>query len=207
MTSRNIYIVEDDEGVRQSLQKAFCLIPNLLVWGFPTGDAFLERVDELDPGCVLLDFNLPGSNGIEVLRKSVDQPKFAFVMLTGHGQVAVAVQAMKAGATDFLEKPCDFPLLMDAVENAFGQLESSNVQDGPAKEAADKLALLSARELEVLQGLVAGDANKIIAHRLGISPRTVEIHRANMTEKLGARSLSEALRIAFLGGVSPLSDA
>ena len=167
----------------------------------------MERAPELDPGCVLLNFNLPGANGIEVMRRAVGDPKFAFVVLTGHGQVSVAVQAMKAGATDFLEKPCDFPQLMEAVGNAFGQLESSNVQGGPAKDAADKLALLSTRELEVLRGLVAGDANKIIAHRLGISPRTVEIHRANMAEKLGAKSLSEALRIAFLGGVSPLGEA
>ncbi len=202
MSTRSIYIVEDDDAVRTSLQSAFSTLPNTLIWGFRSGDAFLERVDELSSGCVLLDYNMPGSNGVEVLRKLDGQiERFAFIVLTGYGEVSVAVQAMKAGATDFLEKPCDFGTLMGAVERAFSNLERSNSELARTSAAAAKLKLLSARELDVLKGLIEGDSNKVIAHKLDISPRTVEIHRANMTEKLGARNLSDALRIAFAAGL------
>ncbi len=202
MSTRSIYIVDDDDAVRTSLQSAFSTLPNTLIWGFRSGDAFLERVDELSSGCVLLDYNMPGSNGVEVLRKLDGQiEKFVFIVLTGYGEVSVAVQAMKAGATDFLEKPCDFGTLMGAVERAFANLERSNSEVARVNAAAAKLKLLSARELDVLKGLIEGDSNKVIAHKLNISPRTVEIHRANMTEKLGARNLSDALRIAFAAGL------
>lgn len=202
MSTRSIYIVEDDDAVRTSLQSVFSTLPNTLIWGFRSGDAFLERVDELSSGCVLLDYNMPGSNGVEVLRKLDGQiERFACIVLTGHGEVSVAVQAMKAGATDFLEKPCDFGALLGAVERAFSNLERTSSELARASAAAAKLKLLSARELDVLKGLVEGDSNKVIAHKLNISPRTVEIHRANMTEKLGARNLSDALRIAFAAGL------
>ncbi len=202
MSTRSIYIVEDDDAVRTSLQSVFSTLPNTLIWGFRSGDAFLERVEELSSGCVLLDYNMPGSNGVEVLRKLEGQiERFACIVLTGHGEVTVAVQAMKAGATDFLEKPCDFGALLGAVERAFSNLERTSSELARASAAAAKLKLLSARELDVLKGLIEGDSNKVIAHKLNISPRTVEIHRANMTEKLGARNLSDALRIAFAAGL------
>ena len=204
MSTRSIYIVEDDDPVRLSLQSAFSTLPNTLVWGFNSGEAFLERADELSPGCVLLDYHMPGLNGIDVLKETEGgRDKFAFVVLTGHGEVAIAVQAMKAGAVDFLEKPCNFPILMQVVENAFSHLERNSSQAAERRAAENKLAALSARETEVLMGLIEGKSNKVIALALDISPRTVEIHRAKMAEKLDAKSLSDALKIAFAGGLLP----
>jgi len=206
LLTRSIYIVEDDDAVRTSLRSAFSVLPNTLIWGFQSGDAFLERVDDLTSGCVLLDYHMPGSNGLEVLKRAFEQgvgDKFSFIVLTGHGEVSVAVQAIKAGALEFLEKPCEFSLLMEAVEIAFAQLERNQTRSARTKAAAAKLELLSPREFDVLKSLIEGDSNKVIAKKLDISPRTVELHRAKMTDKLGARNLSDALRVAFAAGLFP----
>ena len=202
MGTRSIYVVDDDNDVRTSLQTLLSTIPNTLIWGFKSGDEFLERVDELDPGVVLLDFHMPGSTGMDVLKAlGGKHEKFVAIVITGHADVRLAVQAMKAGALDFLEKPYDYASLLGIIELAFARLEQSGAEAARVAEAEAKLKLLSARELDVLRGLLEGRSNKLIAHDLQLSPRTVEIYRANMMEKLEVKSLPDALRIAFTAGM------
>jgi two-component system, LuxR family, response regulator FixJ len=201
---RTIYIVDDDDPVRASLQGLLSVRQNLLIRSFRSGDAFLEQVNELDPGVLLLDFNMPGSNGLDVLRAL--RPcgtRFVAIMLTGQGNIDMAVQAMKAGAMDFLEKPYDPAVLLQLVEAAFLQHEQQNAAAGRAEQAAARIATLSPRERDVLKGLIEGRSNKVIAFELDLSPRTVEIYRANLMQKLEVRSLSEALKIAFAAGMFP----
>lgn len=204
MSTRSIYIVDDDDTVRAALQGLLSIKPNLLIFGYRSGNDFLAALDGLEPGCILLDYNMPGLNGLDVLGEIVGRrPKFAAVMLTGQGAVAIAVQALKLGALDFLEKPCDPATLVAVVDNAFATLEQDHHADLQVEAAQAIIARLTPREKEVLAGLVDGRANKIIGFELDISPRTVEIHRANMMTKLGVRSLPEALRIAFKAGFIP----
>jgi len=158
----------------------------------------LKTAPELEPGCILLDIRMPGMDGLEVqeaLRsKGVTLP---VIIMTGHGDVSLAVQAMKAGAVDFIEKPFEKAVLISAIDQALDQLKRSAASRERSDEALVRLQALTPREREVLDGLAKGLPNKTIAYDLGISPRTVEIHRANLMSKLGARSLSEALRLAF----------
>jgi two-component system response regulator FixJ len=200
---RNIYIVDDDDAVRASLQSLLATRPNLLIRSFRSGDAFLAEVKELDPGVLLMDVHMPGSSGIDVLRALPDQRQFATIVLTGQGNITLAVDAMKAGALDFVEKPYEHQALLQMVEGAFSRLETSSADAARIEAAKTKLARLSGRETDVLKGLIDGHANKVIAHHLDISPRTVEIYRAHLMEKLEVRSLSEALRIAFAAGLYP----
>lgn len=204
--TRNIYVVDDDEPVRASLQALLALQPNLLIRAFRSGDAFLEQVDEFDAGVLLLDFHMPGSTGMDVLKalgERSSSKKFTTIILTGQGNIDIAVQAMKCGAMDFLEKPYEPERLLDVVDRAFHQVEVDSAASAGADAAVAKIAKLSPRETEVLKGLIEGRPNKIIAHELALSPRTVEIYRANVMDKLGVRSLSEALRIAFAAGLIP----
>ncbi len=204
MSVRHLYIVDDDAIVRASLRSFMSIQPKLLVQEFAAGDRFLEAMDGLESGCVLLDLLMPGATGIEVLRKVAQYPaRFAAIILTGQGDIPVAVQAMKLGATDFLEKPCDPVTLLAAVNRAFAQLRHAGQERTRRELALAKLELLSGRELDVLRGLMEGLPNKLIAHQLEISPRTVEIYRANLMEKLGVRSLPEALSITFAAGMGP----
>ncbi|WP_010161098.1 response regulator transcription factor [Sphingomonas sp. PAMC 26617] len=199
---RSVYIVDDDDPVRLSLQTLLQHLPGLIVRGFPSGDAFLAAIDPVDRGVVLLDFHMPGATGLDVLRTLRAKSEcFATVMLTGRGDVAIAVQAMKAGAFDFLEKPYDPDRLIDVVEAAFSRFEQDSARSAQVESARARIASLSPREREVLLGLIEGRANKVIAHDLDLSPRTVEIYRANMMEKLAVGSLSEALRLAFAAGL------
>lgn len=203
MSTRSIYIVDDDDAVRASLHSLLSVRPDTLIRGYKSGDAFLEAMGELDPGCLLLDFHMPGSTGLDVLKAIRGNTNFVAVILTGRGDVALAVEAMKAGALDFIEKPYQFEELSAAIEAAFARLEETNAEAARAGAAAAKLEALSAREQDVLKGLIEGRSNKLIAYDLDISPRTVEIYRANVMTKLGVRSLSEALRIAFAAGLVP----
>ena len=205
MSTRSIYIVDDDDAVRASLHSLLSVRPDTLIRGYKSGDAFLEATGELDPGCILLDFHMPGSTGLDVLKAIRGKSNFVAVILTGRGDVALAVEAMKAGALDFIEKPYQFEELSAAIEAAFARLEETNAEAARAGAAAAKLEALSAREQDVLKGLIEGRSNKLIAYDLDISPRTVEIYRANVMTKLGVRSLSEALRIAFAAGLVPES--
>jgi len=202
MTVRHLYIVDDDDVVRASLSGLMSTQPNLAIRDFSSGDHFLSAMDGLEPGGLLLDLHMPGTRGMDVLQRVAQQPgHFAAIILTGQGEIPVVVQAMNIGAVDFLEKPCDHRTLIAAVGNAFAQLEQQREQRTSREAARAKLDLLSGRELDVLRGLVEGLPNKLIAHQLEISPRTVEIYRANLMEKLGVRSLSEALRISFAAGM------
>lgn len=204
MIARNLYIVDDDDVVRASLQSLMATRAAIAIYGFGSGDAFLEVVGELDAGCLLLDLHMPGTSGLDVLRTiSTRELPFKTIILTGQGDITLAVQAMKAGAMDFLEKPCDHHSLFKSVDLAFAQLERSAIETARINDARLKLASLSPRELDVLKGLIDGRSNKVIAHDLDISPRTVEIYRAKLMEKLDVRSLSEALRIAFAAGLLP----
>jgi two-component system response regulator FixJ len=208
MTTRSIYIVDDDDAVRASLHSLLSVRPDTLIRGYRSGDAFLGAIDELEPGCVLLDFHMPGASGLDVLKAIQGRKGFVAIILTGRGDIALAVEAMKAGAQDFIEKPYQFEELSAALEKAYAKLEESHAEAARTGAAAARLEALSARELDVLKGLIEGRSNKLIAYDLDISPRTVEIYRANVMTKLGVRSLSEALRIAFAAGLLPdISEA
>lgn len=203
--TRTIYIVDDDDAVRASLHSLLSMRSDLVIRGYRSGDAFLEQVDELDPGVVLLDFHMPGASGMDVLDAIARQhsDRFASIILTGQGNVTLAVKAMKAGAIDFIEKPYEAEALMRIIDRGFSRLEADAEATARLKQAESKVSRLSPRERDVLKGLIEGRSNKIIAYELDISPRTVEIYRANLMEKLEVRSLSEALRIAFAAGLFP----
>ena len=197
-----VYIVDDDGGLRGSLQALISTALDVPLKGFASGDAFLAERAALAPGCVVLDFNMPGISGLDVMHAlKQDAEKFQVVFLTGQGDIALAVQALKAGAFDFLEKPCDPEVLLEAVRQATFQLERNAVAAERVRDAEAKIARLTGRESEVLTHLIRGRSNKVIAYELDISPRTVEIYRANVMDKLGVRSLSDALRIAFTAGL------
>lgn len=200
---RSIYIVDDDEELRISLHRLLSLRSDLLIRSFSSGDTFLAGVDELDPGVVLLDMNMPGSSGIDVLRALKGNTRFLAIILTGQGNIAAATTAMKAGAFDFLEKPYDYQSLTEVMEGAYQKLERESAAAARVESARRRVAQLSARETDVLRGLIEGHANKVIAHELAISPRTVEIYRANLMAKLKVRSLPDALKIAFAAGLFP----
>lgn len=202
MKTRSIYIIDDDDAVRDSLDTLLSVRSNLTTHGFKSGSAFLERAGELDPGVLLLDYHMPGLSGVEVLR-AVDRSRFLAVMLTGHADVGLAMDAMRAGAADFLEKPYEPGALLRTIEGAFEKLEQDRAAAARAQSARAKIESLSDRERDVLAGLIKGHANKVIAHELDISPRTVEIHRSKLMDKLEVRSLPEALRIAFRAGMIP----
>jgi two-component system, LuxR family, response regulator FixJ len=202
-----VHIIDDDDSVRRSA--SFMLKhAGYRVESYVSGPDFLKEAKSAERGCVLLDVRMPGMDGLEVqqemLRRGIDMP---VVILTGHGDVAIAVKAMRAGAANFIEKPYEKEVLLQAIEEAYLRLERKHDLEMKAGEAQVRLASLTGRERDVLNGLVAGLPNKTIAHDLGISPRTVEIYRANMMEKLRARSLSEALRIAFIAEGAAEIDA
>ena len=202
MTNGVVHIVDDDDAVRQSL--AFLLSSaGLPVRLYESASAFLAGFSAPQSGCLITDIRMPGMSGIELLKalreKSLTMPA---IVITGHGDVPLAVEAMKAGAVDFIEKPFDEEAILHAVKRA---LEQGSEENGDVILVAARLATLSERERQVLEGLVAGQPNKTIAHGLGISPRTVEVYRANLMAKMQAKSLSELIRMAILADVKPSS--
>ncbi|MGS1015402.1 response regulator transcription factor [Allosphingosinicella humi] len=202
-TDRNriVYLVDDDEAVRRSA--GFMLkTSGYGVKTYGSGVEFLKEGKDIAPGCILLDVRMPGIDGLEVQRTLRDRGfTLPVIVMTGHGDVAVAVQAMKAGAVDFIEKPFEKAVLLSAIEEGFARIEQADRSKVRSDEARVRLHALTARERDVLEGLAHGYPNKTIAYDLEISPRTVEIHRANLMIKLGVISLSEALRIAFAAGL------
>jgi two-component system response regulator FixJ len=173
------------------------------VYTYVSGVEFLAGVKRAEPGCILLDVRMPVMDGLEVQAELNDRGVvMPVIVLTGHGDINTAVIAMKAGASDFIEKPFEMDVLTQAIEMAFVRLEQGIAGNSHRHDAQVRIAALSPRERDVLLGLVAGRPNKVIAHDLDISPRTVEVYRAGLMSKLGVRSLSEALRIAFAAGMT-----
>jgi len=196
-----VYAIDDDEAVRHSLE--FLLkTAGIAVRSFDSAKAFLEILPQIRSGCIVTDVRMPEVTGIDLLRRvkelKIDVP---VIVITGHGDVALAVDAMKMGAVDFLEKPFDDDLLISAVRSALSTEADTAKRKAEHAEIHDKLASLSNRERQVLEGLVAGKPNKVIAFDLGISPRTVEIYRANVMTKMTANSLSELVRMAMTAGI------
>ncbi|UZW57197.1 response regulator FixJ [Sphingobium sp. JS3065] len=196
-----IYVVDDDEAIRRSL--SFMLrTSGFAVKLFEGGLPFLKEAADLEPGCVLLDVRMPDMDGLAVQRElRARGVMLPVVIMTGHGDIDMAVTAMKAGASDFIEKPFEKAALLGCVEAARRVAVADRGANARADDARARLNILTDREREVLDGLVEGLPNKTIAYDLGISPRTVEIHRANLMQKLEVKSLAEALRIAFHAGV------
>ena len=206
MSDRIVYLVDDDEAIRRSA--GFMLkTSGFKVTSFASGLDLLKEAKELPPGCILLDVRMPDMDGLQVQQALKDRGiGFPVIVMTGHGDVTVAVQAMKAGAVDFIEKPFEKAVLLSAIDEGLARIEHAGRSRARAEEAQVRLQALTPRERDVLEGLVRGHPNKTIAYDLDISPRTVEIHRANLMTKLGVASLSEALRIAFAAGLDEPHD-
>ena len=196
MPDRIVHIVDDDEAVRQSL--AFLLgSAGLTVRLYDSASAFLAGLSAVKSGCLVTDMRMPEMTGIELLQQlRAKACRLPAIVITGHGDVPLAVEAMKAGAVDFIEKPFDQETILHAVQAALERGFEGEGRDDPA--VAARLATLSERERQVLEGLVAGHPNKTIAYDLGISPRTVEIYRANVMSKMEAPSLSDLVRMALV---------
>lgn len=195
-----IHIVDDEDTIRRSV--SFMLkTSGYKVETWSSGQAFLKEVKHAEHGCILLDVRMPEIDGLEVQRMLAERGvTMPIVIMTGHGDISIAIRAMKGGAVDFLEKPFEKAVLIGAIEEAFQRIANATNLSLRAAEAETILGALTAREREVLEGLAKGLPNKTIAYDLNISPRTVEVHRANMMTKLDVRSLSDALRIAFAAG-------
>jgi len=196
-----VHVIDDDEASRQSL--AFLLQTGKIeVQTHASATIFLDQLPNLSAGCIITDVRMPGLSGIDLLRRlrelNITAP---VIVITGHGDVPLAVEAMKSGAADVVEKPFDDEALLDSVRSALRQQEGDKRRDLARAEIESKIAALSNRERDVLAGLVAGRANKQIAYDLGISPRTVEIYRANLMNKMEAASLSELVRMALVAGM------
>jgi two-component system response regulator FixJ len=203
---RFVHVVDDDRDVRRSL--SFMLgAGEFKSRPFASGPDLLDSLAELQPGCVLLDIRMPEMDGFQVMealaQRGLDWP---VVVMTGHGEVSVAVRAMKMGAVDFLEKPFDEALLLASLDRAFMLLKDRSEKADRRRIAEERIGQLSSREHEVLRGLMAGLPNKVLARRLDISLRTVEMHRANMMDRLSVGSLAEALTLAVQAGVEPLEQ-
>ena len=193
-----VHIIDDDEGLRESL--AFLLRSAAFeVKSFESAKAFLDVLPHAAPGCIITDVRMPDISGIELLRRLKElKIGVPVIVITGHGDIALAVEAMKIGAADFFEKPFDDDLLVASVRAVLRQREGQTKRGAERAEIEHRISTLSRREKDVLTGLIEGRANKQIAFDLGISPRTVEIYRANLMNKMQADSLSDLVRMALL---------
>jgi two-component system, LuxR family, response regulator FixJ len=202
MTSdQQIFIVDDDEAVRESLA-ALLTSYGYAALTFPSALHFLARADRNGSGCLIADVRMPDMDGLELQEKvAAEFPNLSVVIITGHGDVPIAVRAMKAGAIDFIEKPFSEDTILETVQHALAQAAKSSRPPGSDDEASLRLEHLTPREREVLVRLVAGQPNKTIAYDLGISARTVEIHRARVMEKMRVKSLSALVRLAISAGI------
>lgn len=202
-SSQIVHVIDDDVAVRQSM--AFLLsTAGYAVRVHESAIAFLEALPNAEGGCVVTDIRMPGMDGLELQgRLTSMKVGLPVIVITGHGDIALAVQAMKAGAIDFIEKPFDDDILLAAIRSALARSLHDVEREAQFAEIGRRLQSLSDRERDVLEGLVAGKPNKIIAYDLGISARTVEVYRANVMTKMRADSLSDLVRMAILSGNSP----
>ncbi len=198
---RKVYVIDDDEAMRDSLN--FLLdSADFHVTLFETALTFLDTLPGLDFGCVVSDVRMPGLDGIELLKRmNAARSTFPIVIMTGHGDVPLAVEAMKLGAVDFLEKPFEDDRLIGMIEMAIRQAEPTAKSEAVTLDIAARVATLSPRERQVMEGLIAGLSNKLIARDYDISPRTIEVYRANVMTKMQANSLSELVRLAMRAGM------
>jgi two-component system, LuxR family, response regulator FixJ len=196
-----VHVVDDDDAARESLR--FLLeTAQIPVRAYQSARAFLDALPAAAEGCVITDVKMPEIDGLELVRQVRRRnPGLPVIVITGHADVPLAVDAMKAGAVDFIEKPYDGEVLLGSVRSAFTGGGSKQPRDGERAEIETRLAALTQRERQVLDGLIAGHPNKVIAHDLGISARTVEIYRANVMAKMQATSLSQLVRMALIAAV------
>jgi two-component system response regulator FixJ len=196
-----VYVIDDDEAMRDSLN--FLLdSAGYGVTLFDSALKFLDALPGLAFGCVVSDVRMPGLDGIELLKRmKADHCTFPIVIMTGHGDVPLAVEAMKLGAVDFLEKPFEDERLIGMIETAIQQAEPAARSEALTQDIAARVASLSPRERQVMNGLIAGLSNKLIARDYDISPRTIEVYRANVMTKMQANSLSELVRLAMRAGL------
>lgn len=195
-----VHVIDDDDGLREAL--AFLLDVNGIEARFyASANAFLDALPVAD-GCVLTDVRMPGLTGLELVRElRARGATFPVIVMTGHGDIPLAVEAMKAGVLDFIEKPFEDEHLIGSLRNALSALQTTEASDAGRRAAEQRLSELSPRERDVLAGVVEGKLNKQIAFELKISPRTVEIYRANLMTKTGARNVAELMRIALAAGL------
>ena len=195
-----VYVIDDDEAMRDSLD--FLLgSANFDVTLFESANRFLEALSSTDFGCVVSDIRMPGMDGIELLKRlKASRSAFPVLIMTGHGDVPLAVEAMKLGASDFLEKPFEDDRLIGMIDVALKQAESGARSEAVTLDIAARIESLSPRERQVMDGLIAGLSNKLIAKEYDISPRTIEVYRANVMTKMQAGSLSELVRLAMRAG-------
>ena len=201
--SGKVYVIDDDPAMRDSLE--FLLgSAGFTVSLFDSAQVFLNELPSMEAGCVLTDIRMPGLDGIELLRhlnSSAVARKLPVIIMTGHGDVPLAVEAMKLGALDFLEKPFEDERLIGMIEIALSQNDSGLKSEAITADMASRVASLTQRERQVMQGLVTGQSNKVIAREYDISPRTVEVYRANVMTKMQAGNLSELVRFAIRAGI------
>jgi two-component system response regulator FixJ len=198
-----VIVIDDHESVRVSL-KALLETDGLLVKDYATAETFLADMPRVKGDCLIVDVRMPGMSGLELQEELARRNlRLPLIVMTGHADISLAVRAMKAGAADFLEKPCDDLVLLAAIRRAIAEGRQRAVNPDEAREAIALYALLTERERQVLAHLTLGESNKQAAHSLGISPRTVEIHRAHLQEKLKAHSLADLVRTARLAGQLP----
>jgi len=200
-TNLTVFIVDDDDAVRDSLA-ALINAAGFAAAPFASAEAFLEAYEPQRSGCLLVDVRMPGMTGLELQnRLAHDKVSLPVIILTGHADVPMAVTAMKNGAVEFIEKPHREDELLDGVKRALGIARRQGAREASAKEVADRMARLTRRERDVLDGVVAGRQNKVIAHDLGISARTVEIHRARVMAKMQVANLAHLLRTVLAAGI------
>lgn len=196
-----IAVIDDDDAVRDSLG-ALLDSAGYGVDTYPSGPAFLNALPEALPACALVDVRMPEMDGLELQRRLADTaPALPVIIITGHGDIAMAVRAIKAGAVDFVEKPFTDRTILEGIAQALALREETLSREARRLDVDRRLERLTAREREVFERLARGSANKVIARELGISPRTVEVHRARVMEKLQAPSLSHIVRMAMIAQV------
>lgn len=200
MSEPVVHVIDDDEAVRTSL--GFLLeVAELPARTYASPLEFLQVAPDLQSGCIVTDVRMPEMSGLDLVRRLKEiGVKLPVIVITGHGDVPLAVEAMRAGVIDFIEKPFDQDVLLTSIRSALDAQSRTDTNDAERQRFEQMLSGLSGRERDVLRGVVAGKLNKVIAHELGISPRTVEVYRANVMSKTGASGLSELVRIALLAG-------